>query len=46
MSTEENKLIVRRYIEEVVNTGNVDGIARFISPDYVETHDKTGRSGW
>lgn len=44
MSTEENKLIVRRYIEEVINTGNVGEIAKFISPDYVETHDKTGQS--
>jgi predicted ester cyclase len=38
MSTEQNKLIVRRYIEEVVNTGNVDSLADFISPDYVEVY--------
>jgi len=44
MSIEENKLLIRRYIEEVVNTGNVDKIARFISPDYIEVHDKTGQS--
>jgi predicted ester cyclase len=44
MSTAENKLLVRRYIEEVVNTGNVDDLARFISPDYIDTHDSSGQS--
>ena len=39
MSTERNKNLVRRYYEEVVNTGNVGDIERFISPDYVEVHD-------
>ncbi|MFX1520656.1 MAG: ester cyclase [Promethearchaeota archaeon] len=39
MSLEENKLLVRRYIEEVINTGKVDTIEEFISPDYVEIHD-------
>lgn len=38
MSIEENKRLVRRYDEEVLNTGNVDNIARFISSDYVDTH--------
>jgi hypothetical protein len=42
MSTEENKLLIRRYIEEVVNTGNAEELANFISPDYVESDDKTG----
>lgn len=36
---EQNKVLVRRYIEEVVNTGNVDRIAEFISSDYIEVHD-------
>lgn len=36
---DRNKALVRRYIEEVVNTGNVDGIAEFISPDYIEVHE-------
>jgi predicted ester cyclase len=44
MSTAENKRLVRRYIEDVVNTGNVDRIADFISPDYIDSHDKTGQS--
>ena len=39
MSTEENKLLVRRYYEDVVNTGNVDLIEKFISPEYSEVHD-------
>jgi predicted ester cyclase len=41
MSVAENKLLVRRYYEEVVNTGNVDDIAEFISPDYVEVYQNT-----
>ena len=44
MSTDENKRLVRRYLEEIVNTGNVDGLADFISPDYGEAGDKTGQS--
>ena len=43
-TTEKNKLLIRRYIEEVVNTGNVDDLASFISPDYIESHDQTGQS--
>lgn len=40
MSIDQNKQLIRRYIEEVINTGNVDGIERFISPDYVEVFDR------
>jgi predicted ester cyclase len=39
MSLEENKALVRRYYEEVVNTGAVDRLADFLSPDYAEVHD-------
>jgi predicted ester cyclase len=39
MSNDENKALVRHYYEQVVNTGKVDGIAHFISPDYVEVHE-------
>lgn len=39
MSEDENKLLVRRFIEEVINTGKVDEIEKFISPDYVEVYD-------
>jgi steroid delta-isomerase-like uncharacterized protein len=44
MSIEENKRLVRRYLEEVVNTGNVDDLARFLAPDYRDSHDQTGQS--
>jgi predicted ester cyclase len=38
-SPDEKKSLVRRYYEEVVNTGNVDRVPEFIAPDYVEVHD-------
>jgi predicted ester cyclase len=41
VSTEENKLLVRRFYEEVVNTGNVEQLADLISPDYVEVYNNT-----
>ena len=41
MTTQKNKELVRRYYEEVVNTGDVDALSEFISPDYVEVHDNT-----
>ena len=39
MSVEENKKIVRGYIEEVINTGNVDLIDKYISADYTEIYE-------
>ncbi|MBN1507530.1 MAG: hypothetical protein JW955_11830 [Sedimentisphaerales bacterium] len=39
MSTEENKLLIRRYMDEVVNTRDVGRLAEFISPDYVEVYN-------
>jgi len=41
VSTEDNKALVRRYYEEVVSTGAVDVLARFVAPDYVEVHDNS-----
>jgi len=38
--TEQNKQIVRRLIEEVVNTGNVALLADLVSADCVETDGK------
>jgi predicted ester cyclase len=32
-----NKLLIRRYLEEVVNTGDVERIAEFVAPHDVET---------
>ena len=39
MSTSENKRIILLYINEVINTGNVDNIEKYISPDYTEIYD-------
>ena len=39
MSNNCNKSLVRQYYEQVVNTGDVDRLAEFISPDYVEVHN-------
>lgn len=39
MRSDENKLLVRRFYEEVVNTGKVDLIDRFLSHEYCEVHD-------
>jgi len=39
MSTSENKRIILLYINEVINTGNVDDIEKYISPDYTEIYD-------
>ncbi len=44
MSAVENKLVIRRFIEEVVNTGNVEKLADFVSPGYIDNYDKTGHS--
>ena len=41
MNIEENKRLVRRYLEEVVNKGNLDALPQFISPDYVEVYNNT-----
>ena len=38
MTSEQNKLVIRRYIEEIVNTGNVGRIGEFVSADYVEVY--------
>ncbi|MFC2082377.1 ester cyclase [Bacteroidota bacterium] len=39
MAEKENKLLVKRFIEEVINTGNIENIAEFISPGFFETAD-------
>jgi len=35
---EENKLLVRCYYEEVVNTGNVENIAQYVASDFTEDY--------
>ena len=39
MSSRENKRLVRRYYEEIVNTGDISSIENFIAPDYTEVHE-------
>jgi hypothetical protein len=39
MSIENNKLVIRKYIEEVINTGNTDKIGNYISSDYTEVFE-------
>ncbi|MCB2208627.1 MAG: ester cyclase [Bacteroidetes bacterium] len=39
MSEFENKLIIRRFIEEIENTGVVTNIHEFISENYVEVSE-------
>ena len=35
--SQQNKAVVRRFIEDVVNTGNVDHLDRLVSPECIET---------
>lgn len=39
MSVEENKKLIRKYIEEVINTGNINEIEKFISSEYTEIQE-------
>ena len=42
MTTEsQNKLLARRLLEEVVNTGAVERLPEFLAPEYVAHHDGT-----
>lgn len=36
MPVEENKVLLRRYIEEVLNQGNVDAVDKFFAADCVD----------
>lgn len=35
----DNKLIVRKYLEDKLNTGDVSDIERYVSDDYEEVHE-------
>ena len=37
-TTEENKVVVQRLIEEVYNQGNLDLLDELLSPNMVEDH--------
>lgn len=39
MGKTDNKTIIRRYVEQIENTGDVSEIHEFISDDYVEIYD-------
>jgi predicted ester cyclase len=41
MTPERNKTLVRRFYEEVVNTGNTDLLDSLLAPDYCEVLDGT-----
>ncbi len=36
MSVEENKALLRRYVEEVLNKGNIDAVDKFFAADCVD----------
>ena len=39
MEKSDNKTIIRRFIEEIQNTGDVSNIGEYISKDYAEVHE-------
>jgi predicted ester cyclase len=39
MLSHDNKLLVRKYIDDVINTGNVIEIEKYVSSDYTEIFD-------
>ena len=50
MSTEENKALTRRMVEEIFNRGNISRIDEFLAPDFVEREElppgiPSGREG-
>ena len=36
----KHKEVAKRFIEEIINTGNTDNIAEFIDPNYKDHNDK------
>jgi steroid delta-isomerase-like uncharacterized protein len=45
MTEEENKAIVRRFFEEVINEGNLDRADEFVTDNYVEHQELPGAEG-
>ncbi len=43
MSTEENKALVRRFIEEAWNKGNIDAADQFVASDFVDLDPLPGQ---
>ena len=47
MTTDENKIIVRRFIKEILSGGNIDLIDELLAPDYVNpSMGVTNRAGF
>jgi hypothetical protein len=44
MSEAENKLLVRNFIAEVMNTGNLDRLHEFVAPAFRDQSDPSGRT--
>ena len=39
MSTEQNKAVVRRMVEEIFNRGNMSLVDEFLAPDFIEREE-------
>lgn len=39
MSTEQNKAVVRRMVDEVFNQGNIEAADEFLAPDFAEREE-------
>ena len=49
MSTEENKALARRWVEEIFNQGNLDAADELFGPDFITRHldaPVLDREGW
>jgi predicted SnoaL-like aldol condensation-catalyzing enzyme len=46
MSTEQNKAVVRRFIEQVLNTGDTALVDEILAPDYANHMMPGGREGF
>jgi len=46
MSTEQNKAVVRRFVEESLNAMNSDFVDELFAPDYVNHNVPGGREGF
>jgi hypothetical protein len=40
---ENNKALVRRFVEEVYNRGNLDAVDELLAPDYVDHTEPSGK---
>lgn len=41
-STEDNKAVYRRFVEDVINQGQFDAVGELFSPDYVDHSSPSG----